>query len=271
MERQRAHRGRALRARLGLGQTSTHVHVHVLPRLWLVLALFSAGEQAEAVEKCRAIVAQATAAGSSTMAALARSVLAECAFRAGRIEEAEAEAREALEHGRGGAWLGAARARCWLGGIFLESGDVDQAQELLADDRSPEQHPGRADAHAAVPPGRLQIEVGWTAAGLADLEECGRRLSQRGCLNPAVFPWRSEAALAHARLGDPAAADRLAREELDLAREWGAPTAIGVALRGARPAGPWRPADRPPGRGRRACSGRPVPARRGARRARPRP
>jgi len=218
-------------ARLGLGQTSAQVHVHVLPRLWLVLALFCAGEQTEAVEKCRTIVAQATAAGSSTMAALARSVLAECAFRAGRIEEAAEEARKALEHGRGSAWLGSAQARCWLGGILLESGDVGQAQELLADDRSVGSTPDVLMPTLLFHRGRLQIEVGWTAAGLADLEECGRRLSQRGCLNPAVFPWRSEAALAHARLGDPAAADRLAREELDLAREWGAPTAIGVALR----------------------------------------
>ncbi|MEU0841876.1 AAA family ATPase [Streptomyces sp. NPDC005962] len=218
-------------ARLGLGQTSGQVHVHVLPRLWLVLALFCAGEQTEAVEKCRTIVDQATAAGSSTMAALARSVLAECAFRAGRIEEAAEEARKALEHGRGRAWLGSAQARCWLGGILLESGDVGQAQELLVEDRTVSTTPDVLIPTLLFHRGRLQIEVGWTAAGLADLEECGRLLAQRGCLNPAVFPWRSEAALAHARLGDPAAADRLAREELDLAREWGAPTSIGVALR----------------------------------------
>jgi DNA-binding CsgD family transcriptional regulator len=218
-------------ARLGLGQTSAQAPVHVLPRLWLVLALFYAGEQAEAVEKCRAAVAQATAAGSSTMAALARSVLAECAFRAGRIEEAAAEAREAMEYGHGRMWLGAAWARCWLGGILLEMGEIGQAQELLDDDRVLSSTPDVLMPTLLFHRGRLQIEVGWTAAGLADLEECGRQLSQRGCLNPAVFPWRSEAALAHAQLGDPAAADRLAREELDLAREWGAPTAIGVALR----------------------------------------
>lgn len=218
-------------ARLGLDQTSAQVHAHVLPRLWLVLALFYAGEQAEAVEKCRAIVDQATAAGSRTMAALARSVLAECAFRTGRIKEAAAEAREALEYGRGRVWLGSAQARCWLGGILLESGEIDRAQELLADDGALSSTPDVLRPQLLFHRGRLQIEVGWTAAGLADLEECGRQLSQRGCLNPAVFPWRSEAALAHAQLGDPAAADRLAREELDLAREWGAPTAIGVALR----------------------------------------
>ncbi|MFF7652278.1 BREX system ATP-binding domain-containing protein [Streptomyces sp. NPDC007983] len=217
-------------ARLGLGQ-SAQAHVHVLPRLWLVLALFYGGEQTEAVEKCRVIVAQATAAGSKAMAALARSVLAECAFRAGRIEEAAAEARDALAYGRGRAWLGSAQARCWLGGILLESGDVGQAQELLVDDRTVSTTPDVLIPTLLFHRGRLQIEVGWTAAGLADLEECGRQLSQRGCLNPAVFPWRSEAALAHACLGDPAAANRLAREELDLAREWGAPTSIGVALR----------------------------------------
>jgi DNA-binding CsgD family transcriptional regulator len=42
--------------------------------------------------------------------------------------------------------------------------------------------------------------------------------------------WRSRAALLHTRLGERAAAHTLAVEEVELARELGAPRAIGVAL-----------------------------------------
>jgi DNA-binding NarL/FixJ family response regulator len=47
------------------------------------------------------------------------------------------------------------------------------------------------------------------------------------------MPWRSVAALAHLELGDREEARRLAGEELDLARGWGAPRALGAALRAA--------------------------------------
>jgi DNA-binding CsgD family transcriptional regulator len=46
-----------------------------------------------------------------------------------------------------------------------------------------------------------------------------------------MLAYRSTAALAAARLGDRAEARRLASEELELARAWGTPRAIGIALR----------------------------------------
>jgi DNA-binding CsgD family transcriptional regulator len=49
--------------------------------------------------------------------------------------------------------------------------------------------------------------------------------------NPASVDWRSQAALAHAALGRPAEARALAREEIELARRFGAPRALGIALR----------------------------------------
>jgi DNA-binding CsgD family transcriptional regulator len=50
-------------------------------------------------------------------------------------------------------------------------------------------------------------------------------------LNPAASPWRSLKAEALARVGRVAEASELAREELALARTWGAPGALGRALR----------------------------------------
>jgi DNA-binding CsgD family transcriptional regulator len=50
---------------------------------------------------------------------------------------------------------------------------------------------------------------------------------------PGCLAWRSEAALAQLTLGHTAAARKLAGEELELARAFAAPRALGVALRGA--------------------------------------
>jgi DNA-binding CsgD family transcriptional regulator len=50
-------------------------------------------------------------------------------------------------------------------------------------------------------------------------------------LTPAIVPWRSLAATAHHQLGAAGEARRLAAEDVDLARQFGAPRALGVALR----------------------------------------
>ncbi|MEV6716746.1 hypothetical protein AB0M48_32470 [Lentzea sp. NPDC051208] len=63
--------------------------------------------------------------------------------------------------------------------------------------------------------------------------------------SPAVRPWRSHAALARLRLGQRQPALDLALQDLELAREWGAPTVIGRALltvgivTGGTAAAPW--------------------------------
>ena len=70
------------------------------------------------------------------------------------------------------------------------------------------------------------------AAARRTLLAVGRRQEVMREPNPAAVDWRSQAALAHAALGRarmPAIA--LAREELELARRFGAPRAIGIALR----------------------------------------
>ncbi|HEX6389189.1 MAG TPA: LuxR C-terminal-related transcriptional regulator, partial [Solirubrobacteraceae bacterium] len=71
------------------------------------------------------------------------------------------------------------------------------------------------------------------AQALADFEACGAKLAARGSVGVAVMEWRSSAALACAALGQEADARRFAGEELELARAFGAPRALGVALRTA--------------------------------------
>ncbi|GAA3436870.1 helix-turn-helix transcriptional regulator [Kutzneria kofuensis] len=81
--------------------------------------------------------------------------------------------------------------------------------------------------------GRLRAADGDKVRAVHDLLECGRRLEQRGVLNPAVCPWRSTAALLLAELGDRGRAVALVERELHLARRWGSASTVGVALRGA--------------------------------------
>ena len=69
------------------------------------------------------------------------------------------------------------------------------------------------------------------AGGLAETLDIGRVFEEAGGRNPAMIAWRSHAALALLQLGTQNEARRLAREELELARTWGAPRALGAALR----------------------------------------
>lgn len=78
--------------------------------------------------------------------------------------------------------------------------------------------------------GRLRLVEADQAAAFGDFLRIGEVLETIGCRNPAFMPWRSDAALALLQLGERNKARRLAREELDLAQDWGAPIEIGRAL-----------------------------------------
>src|SRR5207249_9014198 len=66
-----------------------------------------------------------------------------------------------------------------------------------------------------------------------DLLAVGTLLTRSLVTCPGALSWRSEAALAQRALGDHESAERLAEEELELARAFGAPRALGVAKRAA--------------------------------------
>ena len=80
---------------------------------------------------------------------------------------------------------------------------------------------------------RLRLLQGDLAGGLEAMSDVGARFERSGGRNPALLPWRSHAALALLRLGERDEARRLAAQELELARTWGAPRALGAALRAA--------------------------------------
>ena len=81
--------------------------------------------------------------------------------------------------------------------------------------------------------GRLRLAQRRDAEALADLMRAGEVARATGLVNPSCLPWRSPAALAHARAGRPRCGAGPAAEELWLARAFGAPRTLGS--RCARP------------------------------------
>jgi len=72
---------------------------------------------------------------------------------------------------------------------------------------------------------------GHRSAALRAAMACGRACEVNSIDNPAQVAWRSEAALCLYSVRRVEEARRLAAEELELARRWGAPRALGRALR----------------------------------------
>jgi len=155
------------------------------------------------------------------------------AFRRGDLALAEASATDALQVSDAmtfAFWIPIALGM--LVRALLESGSPEQAGEALRRMPSPPQ------LHAAWPMsyvhharGLLALAARQPDAALAELERAGEVLLSNGFVNPSVVEWRADAARAHLALGDRRRAAELAREELELARAFGAPRAIGVALR----------------------------------------
>jgi DNA-binding CsgD family transcriptional regulator len=82
--------------------------------------------------------------------------------------------------------------------------------------------------------GCLRIASGEIDSGIEDLFEVGRRVERFGCERfVSAFDHRSKAALALISSGERERAGELVAEELALARAFGAPRALGVALHAA--------------------------------------
>jgi DNA-binding CsgD family transcriptional regulator/tetratricopeptide (TPR) repeat protein len=117
--------------------------------------------------------------------------------------------------------------------VLVDQGKLDDAEQALAP-LDPEAGSGFATAWGLrFARGRLRVAQGRVAEGLEDFLGLGVDLTRAIVTCPSYLPWRSEAALAQLALGDRESAERLAEEELELARAFGAPRALGVALRAA--------------------------------------
>jgi DNA-binding CsgD family transcriptional regulator len=179
-------------------------------------------------------VAEARATANGLVLPGALGLRAWLSFRRGDLVAAEADARTLLE----GAELPAPPlwrllATGALVATLVERGEVDEAErvlEPLAAYLQGTSHQAAVLRHAR---GRVRLARQRLGDALGDFLAAGEIATRIRAFSPSVLPWRSDAALAHLALGDHDAARLLSAEELELARAFGAPRALGVALRAA--------------------------------------
>jgi DNA-binding CsgD family transcriptional regulator/tetratricopeptide (TPR) repeat protein len=200
---------------------------------WSGMVVLIAADDDEADRLLDLAFAAAHTGGSMTAAGDMRFLRSMRALWRGALGEAEEESREAMRL----AGLARADPHRLYPGAFLalalvEQGRVDDAASVI-DETSPDA--GLAsNAHALwhrFASAETFLAQGRTELGLETMLECGRRAEALGIKGPALLPWRTSAAMALVAIGKSAEAQRLASEELQLARLWGAPRALGRALR----------------------------------------
>ncbi|MFS8104218.1 LuxR C-terminal-related transcriptional regulator [Lentzea alba] len=191
-----------------------------------------AGQLASATQACDSVVNAAEYLRHWPALAYALSSRAQIQRRAGRLGAAELDAERALDLAATCGMSRTGRAvrtmLACLVELALDRGDTAAASELLtvhqpvgADIAEPG---GEALLFARA---RLRAADGDLLRACSDLERCGDLLTSIGVRNPAAIPWRSELARL---LGAVPLAKELCDEEVELARQWGAPATVGRAL-----------------------------------------
>jgi DNA-binding CsgD family transcriptional regulator len=156
-------------------------------------------------------------------------------FWSGRIADALADAQAAVSAWQGAWAMYLPGAMYWLARAHIERDELEQAETAL-ELPSVEERWGGTTMYAAwrAARGRVALARGRAEEALEEQLASGALLRDTlGLRNPAIGEWRSEAALAAARLDRGDLARELVEEELELARRFGAARPIGVALRGA--------------------------------------
>jgi DNA-binding CsgD family transcriptional regulator len=151
-------------------------------------------------------------------------------WRRGSLAEAEADAENALRYPSPQL----RPAPLTLVELRLAQGDVDGAAEIWRESGLETEHgSGRSEVVGLQTRARLLAALGNKDQALADLLRCGRLEDDWQIRTPALSSWRADAARLLAALGRTDEAQRLAREEVERSRRFGAPRAISVALRAA--------------------------------------
>jgi DNA-binding CsgD family transcriptional regulator len=191
-----------------------------------------------------AAMTQSRARGSMMALATASLCRGTSRWAQGRLAEAVADAEHAVDAERYGWRQFLPSAYGILLGIQLDCGELDAAAATIAA-YDPSEHAGSAMLapwHEAL--GRLALMERREKEALEHF--VAWREVVAGIENPACFAgWRSASALALAALGRTPEAEELAAEELDLARQFGAPRAISSALRALAHVGVHADLDRP--------------------------
>jgi class 3 adenylate cyclase/DNA-binding CsgD family transcriptional regulator/tetratricopeptide (TPR) repeat protein len=152
--------------------------------------------------------------------------------RLGRLDEAVEDLREAVE------LAAAARiettypyATAFLAEALLEQGDAEGAAEALEALPMPREIPPSGHFFFFISArGGVRLAQGRREEGLRDLLSLGASVAQLHTGSTAWGRWRGRAARALLEQGDRDRALELANEEVEAARRWGAPRALGLAV-----------------------------------------
>jgi len=152
-------------------------------------------------------------------------------YHRGLLDEAIADAQQAIAAEADGwrQFLPAARAQ--LAWALIERGELEEAARQLGLARA-ECSEQRSSMQALVSEAEARVHLlrrEWPEARERALE-AGRVFEEALIPNPSVCPWRARAAVAAARLGDREAAEEVLEDDLRRARRFGAPRPIGGAL-----------------------------------------
>ena len=203
--------------------------------LWVLVAAERFGAVEASLEP---LLAQVHRSGSARGFVAAYSTLGLLKLRLGALPEADAAARVALRVLQEGDFTpGLGFAATVLSDVAVEAGQLDEAQALL--DLLPQQGWPAGVGTVLIPAarGRLRLAQGRAAAALADFQTCQALFSADAWGLPiretGYVHARSGAALALLQLGRPGDAQPLADAELADVRVFGAPRALGIALRAA--------------------------------------
>lgn len=167
--------------------------------------------------------------GSAAGCARALTFRVNLCYRRGLLDEAEADAKQALEHLTP---VRAPLAVAFLLDVLIERDELRAAEDLLEQYGLSGELP-ESVLHTFVLErrGRLRLAEGKADQALTDLMACRRRALKWGAGSPAFLAWRSSAAQALAQTGRTRDALALASEECERAEEFGAARALGIALR----------------------------------------
>jgi ATP/maltotriose-dependent transcriptional regulator MalT len=177
-------------------------------------------------------IARARTCGDSGTLAIGLALRGWSALRVGDLATAEVDTRSALAAPELRApMLFRVLNAGVLAGALLEQGDLDATEEVLHPLAGQIESDSLTAAVLRLARGRLRVAQGRIGDGLADFQGVGRLAARAGVTCPGYLAWRSEAALAHLALGEREPATRLSDEELELARVFGTPRALGIAER----------------------------------------
>jgi DNA-binding CsgD family transcriptional regulator len=167
--------------------------------------------------------------GSRSGFALASSFLSDLRRRFGELPAAIADARQALAVIDPGVDpMLHAYALAFLLAALVDAGALEAAEDEVLALQLEDAPPLVAFALLIGARGRLHAARGRWREAADDLLAAGERL---GRVSPALFPWRSEAAIALHQLGDCERACRLAATEVELAERHQTQWALAAALR----------------------------------------